>query len=206
MPLDDFFRFEEVPSDHPLLKHVENRLKDGEVAHFQLYRPREALGFRQARIFIHFSRDGQAVDYQKEDWDDDLNASLVGLGVRSRTPEEEKERFALGLRAALRKPENRFGDGFFNTALVNFIHRSVFHEHAEVSAVLAQLSGEPRRTHGDPGDCEEMILAALQRRAEELTKKLRYDVPEAADILAGAIARYLDERFSVTNRRLLKLL
>ena len=51
-----------------------------------------------------------------------------------------------------------------------------------------------------------MIEAAIRGRAVELSEKLHYEVPEAWDILAELLARYLDERFSVTNRRLLGLI
>jgi hypothetical protein len=73
MPIEDFFRPEEVPSNHPLLRLVSRQLKSGHDAVFELYRPRETLGFRKARIVIHFFRDGQEVDYR----DDDCRALVV---------------------------------------------------------------------------------------------------------------------------------
>jgi len=51
-----------------------------------------------------------------------------------------------------------------------------------------------------------MIDGAIRGRARELNKRLDYSVPEAEQILAGAIAQYLDERFSVSNRKVLGLL
>ena len=51
-----------------------------------------------------------------------------------------------------------------------------------------------------------MIDNAIRGRAKELTKYLGYEIPEAEDILASAVAQYLDDRFSVTNRRILGLL
>lgn len=48
-----------------------------------------------------------------------------------------------------------------------------------------------------------MIEWRLQKCGSDLTQKLRYSREEAETILAGAIAYYLDERFSITNRELL---
>jgi hypothetical protein len=38
-------------------------------------------------------------------------------------------------------------------------------------------------------------------RARELTLDLRYPAPQANKILGGALAIYLDDRFSITERR-----
>ncbi|QTA91835.1 hypothetical protein [Desulfonema magnum] len=49
----------------------------------------------------------------------------------------------------------------------------------------------------------EMIEWRLQKCGSDLTQKLNYTREEAETVLAGAIAYYLDERFSITNRELL---
>ena len=139
MPIDDFFRPETVPSKHPLLRSVQTRQRAGEYAVFELSRPREALGFRKAKIVIHFLRDGEVVDCKEDDWDDDLNTWLIELGVASATPAEEKDRFALGLRAALRKPEKRSGDGYFNAVLADYVNRTDFRDHEEIRPVLEHV-------------------------------------------------------------------
>ena len=55
-------------------------------------------------------------------------------------------------------------------------------------------------------ECRDMIDGAIRGRARELTKKLGYAIPVAEEILVSAIAQYIDDRFSVTNRRVLGLL
>ena len=50
-----------------------------------------------------------------------------------------------------------------------------------------------------------MTEDAIRGRGVELTKYLGYDDEQAIQILSGALARYLDERFSVSRRRLLGL-
>jgi hypothetical protein len=206
MPIDDFFRPEEVPGNHPLLRYVSQRMKQGDEAVFELYRPREALGFRKAKIVVHFFRDGREVEYKDDDWDDDLNTWLIELGVKCRTPDEEKDRFALGLRAAFKKPEKKYGDGYFNAVLVDYVQRTDLGNEYEIKQILTHIPRSGRPEGRSYPDCVGMIEGAIKGRAAELSKKLDYEVPEAWDILAGSLARYLDERFSVTNRRLLGLM
>ena len=57
-------------------------------------------------------------------WDDDLNSGLIDLHVRAVSPEQEAERFSLGLRGAMRKIEREVGDGYFNAVLVDLIRDS----------------------------------------------------------------------------------
>jgi hypothetical protein len=208
MPIDDFVRDrgENGATWHPLLRFVEGRITAGDTATFELYQSRELFGYRKAKIYVHLSRDGKESDCKGEDWDDDLNVGLVRLGVMAVSPEVEKDRFALGLRAALRKPEKRFGDGYFSSVLMEFVVGSDFRTHAEVAAILGHIP-YTRANHGKVyADCRDMIEEAIRGCGLELTRNLKYPVPEASDILAGALARYLDDRFSVSNRRVLGLL
>ena len=48
-----------------------------------------------------------------------------------------------------------------------------------------------------------MIENTLKEVARDLATDLGYERSEAKSILASAVAYYLDERFSVTNRRML---
>jgi hypothetical protein len=50
-------------------------------------------------------------------------------------------------------------------------------------------------------DCSVMIQAAMQDRWIQLRRNLGYDKVGAERILAGALAYFLDERFSITDGR-----
>ena len=201
-----FFRPAEVPGNLPLLRLVAARKQAGDNPIFGLNRPPEAFGFRKAKIVVHFYRDGREVDSKDDDWDDGLNSGLVQLGVRADDLDGEKDRFALGLRAALRAPEKRYGDGYFNAVLVQYVTRTDFHTNGDITAALQHV----RTASPDGGhtfdDCWKMIDAAVKGRAAELIQNLAYERNAAWEILAGAMARYVDERFSITNRRLLGLM
>ena len=49
--------------------------------------------------------------------------------------------------------------------------------------------------------CSKLIDDAFIGRARELTESLKYGLEEAKQILVSALARYLNERFSVSRRR-----
>jgi hypothetical protein len=208
MPIEDFVqeRDGDVTTWHPLLRFVAARLKTGDAAKIELHQPPTAMGYRKAKIYVHLYQGEQEYDSKADDWDDDLNTGLVRLGVCAISADQEKDRFALGLRAAFRKPEKRFGDGYFNAVLVEFVRESDFAGRAETSEVLQHIYvARPHRGSGYE-DCRQMIRDAIHGRGLELTKDLGYGVEEAVDLLSGALARYLNERFSVSRRRLLGLL
>jgi hypothetical protein len=210
--IDNYFREEaDGQYDHPLLRFLSElgARPDFQEAKVEVIRPRAPLGQRPAKLYLHFyAKSGGEMDRpQPEEWDDDLNTALIQLRIKAVSVENEKVRFSLGLRAALQGAEARFGDGYYNAVLVHHILNSPFNDHPAVAEVLAHVY----RNGVDPSfrtysECRDMIDNAIRGRAKELTKYLGYGIPEAEDILAKAVAQYLDERFSVTNRKVLGLL
>jgi hypothetical protein len=210
--LEDYFHQKADENyDHPLLRCAEDAKNRSEVKRVavEVLRPRDVLGFKPAKLYLHlFGEAGQDLQpSQKEEWDDTLNATLVKRGIQAVSPDNEKVRFTLGLRAALQAPETRFGDGYFNAVFVHHIVNSPFAHHRTVEPVLKHVS----RNGIDPSfrtyaECNGLIDTAIRGRAMELVHNLGYSIPEAEEILAAAVAQYLDERFSVTNRRLMGLL
>jgi hypothetical protein len=210
--LDNYFREEaDAQYDHPLLRYLtELRARpDFQEAKVEVIRPRGPLGHRPAKLYLHFyAKSGAEMDRpHQEGWDDELNTALIQGGVRATSVDSEKVRFSLGIRAALQGAETRFGDGYYNGVLVHHILNSPFKDHPAFAEILPHVY----RSGIDPSfrtysECRDMIDNAIRGRAKELTKYLNYGIPEAEDILATATAEYLDDRFSVTNRRVLGLL
>lgn len=185
MPIDDFVREKETVASHPLLRFLASYREDGGDAVFHLQVPPRLMGYAKAKIAIRLMRNGKEVDCKIDDWDDDLNDGLIHLGIRAETPENEKDRFALALRASFRRPERRFGDGYFNSVLVEFVLDTDFHTHPEVVRVLEHIPHlQPHKGNGY-FDCREMLEYGIRKRGMELTTALMYAVSEAGDILAG---------------------
>lgn len=205
--LNDFFRPSAEPLSHPRLRDWKRRLDAGGRAELELFRPRTALGIAQTDMNLHFTENGKGQSLETVTWDDDLNTGLVALGVRAVNPDQEAERFALGLRAAFRGAEREFGDGYFNAALFEFLKERELDNYPEIGEVLVHaVASRPHREGRGYTLCRQMIDDAISGRAHELTDRLRYTQGEAEQILVTALARYLDERFSVSRRRQLGLL
>jgi hypothetical protein len=208
--LDDFFSKPTEPL-HPRLRNWKARLAEpGASATLEVSPPEAEFGQAQPEMHLQFVKDGNLLPLETVPWDDDLNAGLlhqVPKPVRAISPEQEAERFALGLRAALRKAEREFGDGYFNAVLLELLKDSDLTGHAEIAEVLRHAYA-PRPSHEGRGydTCREMIAGAISGRAQELTGPLRYPQDQAKRVLVSALARYLDQRFSVSRRRRLGLL
>src|SRR5205823_981369 len=157
----------------------------------ELYRPATVLGTMQTEMNLHFTENGKALPLETVVWDDDLNTGLIHLGVRSVTPEQEAERFALGLRDALRKAEREGGNGYLNAVLLAFISDSELVRYPEIAEVLEHAYGTRLNHEGNGADrynlCREMIANAISGRARELTDRLNYPQEEAKRILVAAL-------------------
>ncbi len=182
---------------------------DFQEAKVEVIRPRGPLVHRPTKLHLHFyAKSGAEIDRpHPEEWDDELNTALIQCRIGAISVDNEKERFSLGLRAALQGAESRFGDGYFNSVLVHHILNSPFKDHPAFADILPNVHRNGVDTSFRTYDeCRDMIDSAIRGRAMELTKNLGYSIPEAEDILAAAVAQYLDDRFSVTNRRALGML
>jgi hypothetical protein len=194
--------FEIRPASHPKIRSWTTLLlKSSGRPTCEVLRRREGLSFQPAKIYVHFSPDRT----EEEQWDTALNAFLINEKVRAVNTDNEELRFALMLRELLKRPESRFGDGFYNAVLLTVVE-DLFGEDSRIREKLALLGkGNPHKQGASYQDCAEMIHAALAICAKELSEALEYDRPTAETILAGAVDKYLDERFSFTNRKLLGL-
>lgn len=209
--LDDFFKTPSDAAPHPRLRNWKRRLaQPGVKAELELYRPATALGIAQTDMNLHFTENGAVQPLEVVAWDDDLNTGLLHLGVRSINAEQEAERFTLGLRGALRKAEREFGNGFFNSVLVDLIKDSDLTRYPQIAEGIEHSSALPPNREGKAAErynlCREMIADAIGGRARELTGPLHYPQDEAKQIIVSALAHYLDERFSISRRRELGML
>jgi hypothetical protein len=204
--LEDFFRGQTDSLKHPRLRNWKARLeRAGTTARLEVFRPEAVLGQSRAEITIEFTEPGSPPHVETTQWDDDLNAGLIQLQVKAVSTEQEAERFALGLRAAMRKAERQFGDGYFNAVLVDLLKNSDLTADPRIADVLEHAVINPPSREGTGArnydTCRELIGYAISGRAQELTGLLGYDREEAKRILVAALARYLDDRFSVSARR-----
>jgi hypothetical protein len=201
----DYTRFlhstDEVPEHPRLSAWLQLPAKE---RHVDVRRERDGLTFRPTRIvFIALQEKGDVFSDEQE-WDALLNDGLVRRGIRAISPQTEQLRFGLVLEARLEPVEQTFGDGFFNKALVDFLQASGLNLLGPVQQALAQIyRGKGDLTPALRDNCFAMLDHAISQCGQDLIQRLRYTEGEAILILAGAIACYLDDRFHLTNRRIL---
>lgn len=203
--LDDFFEEQTEPL-HPRLRSWKDRLgQSGTSAALEVDFSHTGFGQYRPEMHLHFARNGTALTDETLMWDDELNSGLIHQmpdAVRAVNEAQEAERFALGLRAAFRRPEIEFGDGYFNSVILDLIGDGELKDHPTIAGVLPYVHALPaNRERNDYRLCREMIEGAITGRALELTGPLGYSRVAAKNILVSALARYLDLRFSVASRR-----
>jgi hypothetical protein len=202
---EHYFHSKPETATHPKVRFWKRMQQDGTRLVCELLRERDGLSFGPARLYIRFldpnGRDRHTPD--EVDWDARLNDELLRMRVKASDEESEIKRFGLTLRDRLEQPEERFGDGYFNAVLIEYIDKSPFaHEplirekRRFITAYRASRDGRAFT------ECWEALDSVIVRCAQDLTA-LDYEQGEAVRILSGALAAYLDERFSITNRRLL---
>jgi hypothetical protein len=185
----------------PLVQYCKSRKEAGDRIEVELYRPDTAGGLSRTELVIHRWEGEKEQEPLQVEWDDGVNAGLVELGIRAINLQQEGERFALGIRAALRKVERRYGDGYLNAVLVDLLDESDLCKNGEIADVRKYVhTNSPEHSPGYQA-CRELIANEIGGRAVELRDKLKYKPEEIKAVMTKALATYLDERFSVSGRR-----
>jgi hypothetical protein len=185
----------------PLVQYCKKRKEAGDRIEVELYRPDTAGGLSQTSLVIHRWEQEKEQEPNQVEWDDGVNAGLVDLGVRAINLPQEGERFALGIRGALRKVERRYGDGYLNAVLMDLLDESDLCKDGEIADVRKFVATNRPERNGSYQTCRGLIANEIGGRAVELRDKLKYPPEEIRVVMTKALAIYLDERFSVSSRR-----
>lgn len=194
--------------EHPRIRAWKSYRRDPAVDHVevQLLQERDGLVLLPARLAVSFYRaDGEVAKYDEADWDPELETWLIDdQRARAISPDNEKLRFSLLLKPALRPILVRYGDGYFNSVLIAGLREGPYALHNQVADMLRSIHELPPHEQSR-AECQELIDRAIATVAQRLLRLYDGDRAAAEEILGGAIAHYLDERFSVTNSRMLGL-
>jgi hypothetical protein len=212
MRFKDYVKMKEAEESSASFKRWRNDIqesrKKGGDARVWIERRTDALGFMPAKIVLELLKpDGDVATRETDEWDSDLNQALTIMGVRSGDTENESVRLCLALTGAFDKVEIRYGDGYFSAVFVDLIKNIDFTDYPDVGKMLKYSTAlGADQNSASYHDCKAMIEAIIHKQIDDLRTKLKYDDNEISDILAQAIVQYLDQRFSVSNRRKLGLL
>lgn len=165
-------------------------------------------GILEGRVAIHvrfLDAQGKPLHSQAIEWEAEIERYLIDeTRAPSQTRESEILRFRLLLNDAFRPIWRKVDGGYFDAVLVGVLRAGDYRDHPAVREMLA---------HARPGtpsprwlqETTDFIEAALAYVGGRLSL-VRADPMEADDIFAHAIAAWLDERFSVSERRAMGLL
>jgi len=148
---------------------------------------------------------GEPVVSDAEPWEPQLALATVERGWRAPSTDNEVVRFGLLLKTFFSQPEMRYGDGYFSSVLVDVLRDSDLARDRSISEILGYVSVPPPASSASRDDCAENIKAVLGRVAQLLVGPLKYTEVEAKAVVAGCLAYFLDERFSISSGRLLGL-
>ncbi len=185
----------------PLVRYCKKRKEAGDRIEVELFRPDSAGGLSRTELVIHRWEQDREQEPRPVEWDDGVNAGLVDLGIKAVNLEQEGERFALGIRAVLRKVERRYGDGYLNAVLMDLLDESDLCKTGEIAEVRKYVQTNAPERSQSYQVCRELIANEIGGRAVELRDKLKYKPDEVKAVMNKALAIYLDERFSVSSRR-----
>jgi hypothetical protein len=190
----------------PLVRNCKKRKEAGDRIEVELYRPDASGGLSRTDLVIHRWEEENEQEPQEVEWDDGVNSGLVDLGIKSMNLLQESERFALMIRAALRKVERRYGDGYLSAVLVDLLDESDLSKGGEIAEVRKYVHTNSPERNRSYDACRELIASEIGGRASELKYKLKYKPEEIKTVMTKALAIYLDERFSVSSRRMFGML
>lgn len=188
--------------EHPRIRAWRSYKNNSSRVELEIRRQREGLSYLPtSMVVIFYGADGAISHHDVTEWDLELDSWLVAEHVKAKDEGNEKLRFSLRLKAVFRPIAIRFGDGFFNSVLIYLLRGGPFANHQALAQVLGEIH-EYEAAGGSKIDCEELIDYEIKVVARELMC-LYADRAVAEEILAGAIAQYLDDRFHITEGRLL---
>jgi len=197
--INEYFLADEDWFDHPRLRHWQKLKQDGAILRVEVRRKRRGLDVEHPVLYVTIAIGGEN-QLEREAWSDELHRGLVKLGVQAISVANESLRFGIAFTGAFEPAEDRVGDGYFNSVLIDVLTHGPLAKRLE--AELARIHVlVPSRDGRSYADCKELILGAIRGRARELSHDLKYDEPRANAILGDALALYLDDRFSITSRR-----
>lgn len=199
------FPLNEPPqATHPLLTKLLVAMNRGQKFQVVVDDDDDSFGLDGYRISI--LRTGDDSPIATFSWDAEVNEELISLGVRSKHSDSESIRFAIRLRDELGATETRYGNGFLNRTLVDLVTESYLDKHPEIKTALKKHRRIALERTSEYQECRDSIVYVIGKRSRELTGPLGYDEATMRNILSKAIARYLDNRFSLSQRKQMGLI
>ncbi|SKA90262.1 hypothetical protein SAMN02745166_01684 [Prosthecobacter debontii] len=194
--LDELFEPQGSHFTHPKLRELEALLDASAESECEIERRREGFTFRPSMIYVFTKPGNGSTQVDAFEWHETLNSFLLGRGVRATSQENEGLRFSIILRTDLQRVEVRYGEGYFNALVLEFVEKTFSHIH-DIRSILQKV-GPGRPYHGRVySDAANAVHSVFAKVAQMLSTQLKYDPTSGKRILVQAAKYYLDERFSI---------
>lgn len=202
--LDELFDPKSSRQTHPRLGELKALMASAENLECEIERRREGFIYRPATIYLYTKTTGGSTQIDEFDWDESLNAALIEHGVRAVSQDNESLRFSIMLRSDLQKVELRYGEGYFNAIVLEFV-QGTFAAQPGIAAIIQKI-GPGRPYHGKAyRNAADIVEGTFTKAARTLADQLKYDSASGKRILVQAVKFYLDERFSISPGELLNI-
>jgi hypothetical protein len=203
MTISKYFSSPSPTPPHPRIKFWQKLLEQAPGTKMSLVfdRLRNGLLRGQPRLFVTFAPPTGLPRLDECDWEQELDDWLIERGVRGDSQDNDQERLGLHLARAFRPIIDRYGPSYFDAVLVDFLAKGDFSQSEVVAEMLGQIHRRPP-VSGPVTECTAFIEAEISKLAGKIGK-LYEDEEAAVEVLAGAVASYLDERFSISNQKML---
>ena len=188
---------------HPRIKYWTAKKLSAARVDVEVFQTRDGLVRSAPRLFVNFYNKEDLVEVQDEvPWEIELDEWLVEQGFPAADRDKEKLRFSFHIAHAFRPIINRYGSDYFGSVLIELIKAGPFADHPDIQPLLPHiLRGNPSKEFRE--ECEERIEEQLYKLAGKIKRICSEQAEATADILGGALAHYLDERYSVSDRKML---
>jgi hypothetical protein len=191
--------YREKPKHH-FVVGCEQLLERGfSVENVNFVRERKGLSFAMPHVFVEFRKNSTPAE-RNYAWHPEIESWLISHHGKAINDENEIERMGYYLRFLFEDVPCQFGEGFINSILAERLG-----EYCKGSEIVAEKLSRvtknlPFKNSVHYKIATEFLDDCLVKVIEALAK-LDYSKPDVTNILEGAIAYFLDERFSITNRK-----
>jgi len=191
---------------HPIVRKCQRLTEEGfTVKSIHFDRTRNGLMLSAPRFYLSFEKGDSTQEFDHE-WRLDLETWLHEHQGVADSPQNECERLGYYLTCLFQNAPYDLGEGYLSAVLVETVRERFGHrpDMQETLRCIAKLLPSMQSAHYQQG--VDFVDSCFAQVAAILSEKLRYHDPQLEDIFFGSIRAFLDERFSITNQRLLGFL
>lgn len=200
---DELFGPETVDTTPPEARRWKHLVARGIKPVCTFVRRRDGLAWTPASIVVSYPHADPPVPPDPPvPWHEHLERWLLDHKIRAEDEGNEAERFGYGMTTEFKQIERRCGSGYFNSILVQYLRDRGFAEHPAIRKNLASIHADPPAPSEAVAEYTTQVKAVLATIARTI-ESLGYERQASIEILANAIAYYLDDRFNIHTRALL---